>query len=82
MEKMFYMQSILRGYDQDQLAVTGRELLGFSHCELLLLEAGSWGWCQFRNPEEGERPLLEATTKQQQWRCDWTLVCVITIRKV
>jgi hypothetical protein len=42
--------------------------VGFSRCELLLLEAGSWGRGQFRNPEEGEHPLLEAGTKQQQWR--------------
>jgi hypothetical protein len=38
--------------------------------ELLLLEAGSWGQRQFRNPEEGERPPLKAATKQRQWRCD------------
>jgi hypothetical protein len=36
-------------------------LLRFSVCELLLLEAGSWGW-YFRNPEEGERLPLEAVT--------------------
>jgi hypothetical protein len=35
------MQSMLRYYKQDQLAVAVRELLGFSRCELLLLEAGS-----------------------------------------
>jgi hypothetical protein len=60
------MQSILRGYKQDELAVAVRELLGFSHCELLLLEAGSQGRGQFRNPKEGERLMLEAATKQRQ----------------
>jgi hypothetical protein len=39
MEEMFYMWSVPRCYKQDQLAV--QELLGFSHCELLLLEIGS-----------------------------------------
>jgi hypothetical protein len=47
-----------------------RELLWFSHCKLLLLEAGSWGWEQFGNPVEGYRPPLKATTKQRQWRLD------------
>jgi hypothetical protein len=36
------------------------ELLEFSRCGLLLLEAGSWGRGQFGNLEEGERWLLEA----------------------
>jgi hypothetical protein len=34
-----------------------RERLGFSHCELLLWEHGSWGRRQFGNPEEGWKPL-------------------------
>jgi hypothetical protein len=42
-----------------------KELMGFSHGELLLLEAGSWGQGEFRNPEEEERPPLEAATKQR-----------------
>jgi hypothetical protein len=42
---------------QGQL-VTG--LLRFSHFEVLPLERE-----EFRNPEEGERPLLEAATKQR-----------------
>jgi hypothetical protein len=42
------------------------ELLGFSRCELLLLDAVSRGQGQFGNPDEGARPPLEATTKQQQ----------------
>jgi hypothetical protein len=42
-----------------------RELLRFSYCELLLLEAGSSGRGQFGNPEEGERPPLEAAAKQR-----------------
>jgi hypothetical protein len=41
-----------------------KQPLGFS-CELLLWEAGSWGREKFGNPEEGERPPLEAATKQQ-----------------
>jgi hypothetical protein len=36
-----------------------------SRCELLLLETGSWGRGQFGNPEEGERPLLEASAEQR-----------------
>jgi hypothetical protein len=47
-----------------------RELLRFSLCEILLLEVGSWVRGQFGNLEEGERPQLEAATKQQQWRRD------------
>jgi hypothetical protein len=39
-------------HDQLAFAVAVRQLLWHSHCELLLLEAGSWGWGQFRNPEE------------------------------
>jgi hypothetical protein len=38
--------------------------MDFSHCELLLLEAGSSGRGEFRNPEEDEYP-LEAATKQR-----------------
>jgi hypothetical protein len=41
MEEMFSKQSVPRRYNQKHLAVAVRELLGFSHCELLLLEAGS-----------------------------------------
>jgi hypothetical protein len=33
-----------------------------------MLEAGSWGQEQFENPEEVERPPLEAATKQGQLR--------------
>jgi hypothetical protein len=36
----------------------------------LLLEDGSGGRGQFGNPEERERPQLEAGTKQRQWRRD------------
>jgi hypothetical protein len=38
---MFSTRSLPRCYNQDQLAVAVRELLGFSRCELLLLEVGS-----------------------------------------
>jgi hypothetical protein len=51
-----------------------RGLLLFSRCELLLLETGSWGREHFGNSDEGECPLLEAATKQRQWRGDWTFV--------
>jgi hypothetical protein len=68
MEETFSTQSVPGCYNRDQLAVAIRELLGFSRCELLLLEADSWGRGQFGNPEEGERQPLEAATKQRQWR--------------
>jgi hypothetical protein len=41
-----------------------RGLLGFSYCELLQREAGSWDRGQFGNAEEGERPPLEAVTRR------------------
>jgi hypothetical protein len=44
--------------------------MGFSHCEVLLLEAVSWGRGRFGNPEEGDFPLLEPATKQRQWGHD------------
>jgi hypothetical protein len=55
MEEAFYMESVPRFYNQDQLAVSVRELFWFSRYELLLLDVGSWGRGQFGNPEEGER---------------------------
>jgi hypothetical protein len=33
-------------------------------CSCEMWEADSWGRWQFGNPEEGERPPLEAVTKQ------------------
>jgi hypothetical protein len=43
-------------------------------------EAGSWGWGQFRKPEEWEHPLLEVTTKQWLVKTEKTLMCaVITV---
>jgi hypothetical protein len=39
-------------------------MLRYSRCELWLLETGSWGQGQIRNPEEGERPPLEAVTRR------------------
>jgi hypothetical protein len=53
MEEMFSTRSVPSCYNQDQLAVAVRELLGFSRYELWLLEAGSWDWGQFGNQEEG-----------------------------
>jgi hypothetical protein len=41
MEETFSTLSEPMGYKQDELAIEVRELLGFSSCELLLLEASS-----------------------------------------
>jgi hypothetical protein len=60
---VFYIRSVTKCYKQDQLAVAVRGQLLLSQCELLLLEAGSW---QFENPDEGERPPLEAAAKQRE----------------
>jgi hypothetical protein len=35
----------------------------FNRCELLLWEGGIWGRGYLGNPEEGERPPLEAATE-------------------
>jgi hypothetical protein len=48
-----------------------------------LSEAGSWGRAPFGNLEKGDRPPLEAATKQRlvkTWL--WTLACVTVISKV
>jgi hypothetical protein len=45
-------RSVARCYNQDQLALAVRKLVEFSHCELLLLEVGSWGRGQFGNLED------------------------------
>jgi hypothetical protein len=67
----FSVWSVPRSYEQ------ARDLMSYSRCELLLWEAGIWGRGQFGNPEEGERPPLEAGTKQRLVRTSlWTLVCV------
>jgi hypothetical protein len=42
-----------------------RRQLPCSFCELLLLEASTRGLEQSGNPEEGERPPLEAVTRKQ-----------------
>jgi hypothetical protein len=39
-------------------------------------DAGSWGWGQFGNTEEGERPPLEPATKQKLMKTEKTL-CVL-----
>jgi hypothetical protein len=70
MVEMFSTRSVPGCYNQDELAVVVRELLWFRCCELLLLEVGNWGQGQFGLPEEGERPPLEAATKQRQWSRD------------
>jgi hypothetical protein len=41
--KVFSLRSVPRSYRKDKLEVAIRELLRFSRCELLLLQAGSWG---------------------------------------
>jgi hypothetical protein len=78
---VFSTRPVPRCYNQGQLAAMVSELLreplGFSCCDLLLSEVGSWGREPFGNLEEGERPPLEAATKQRlvkTWL--WTLVCV------
>jgi hypothetical protein len=70
MQDMFSTRSVPRCFTKDQLAVAVRKLLGFSCGELLLLEAGIWGREHFGNPQEGERPPLEAASKRRQWRRD------------
>jgi hypothetical protein len=71
--RVFSTRSFQRCYKQGQLAAAVgqsvselvRGLLRFSRYELLLLEAISCR-VQFGNPEEGERPMLEAATQQRQ----------------
>jgi hypothetical protein len=50
------------------------EQLLFNYCELL--QAGNWGRGPFGKPEEGERPLLKAATKQRLGKIEKTL-CVL-----
>jgi hypothetical protein len=66
MAETFSMLSMSRCYNQNQLEVAVREMLEFSRCELLLLEAGSCGRGQFGSPDEGKDPLLQVATKQWQ----------------
>jgi hypothetical protein len=83
MEETFSTLSMLSCYNQDQLAVAIRELLGFSHCVLLLLEDGSWCQGHFGNPEEVEylpwKPL--PSNGSEDVTVD-TSVCVIVSCKV
>jgi hypothetical protein len=56
----------------------------FSHCELLLWEAGSWDWGKFGNPEEGECPLSETATTKWYWRLQdaektWCLIVICEV---
>jgi hypothetical protein len=79
------MRSVPRCYKQDNLAAAVRELLRFGYCELLLLEAGSWGRGPFGNPQEVERSPLEAATKQRLVKTvtDWEhLMCCVVICEV
>jgi hypothetical protein len=41
MGEKFPTRPVPRWYNQDQLALAVRELLGFGHCKLVLLEVGS-----------------------------------------
>jgi hypothetical protein len=61
---VFSTRSVPICYEQDQFAVAVRELLG-SVVEMFLLETGSRGRGPSGNSEEGERPPLEADTKQR-----------------
>jgi hypothetical protein len=57
-----------------------RGLLRFSHCEMLLSGSGGLGRGLFRNPEEVERPPLEAATRQRLVKTrqtEKTYVCVL-----
>jgi hypothetical protein len=61
------------------------ELLRFSRCELLLLEAGSGGRGQSGIPEEEERPPLKAVTRQRLVKtqmAEKTEVCALVNCKV
>jgi hypothetical protein len=49
----------------DSANKTVKKLLELSRCELLLLEAGSWGRRQFGEQEE-RRPLEAVTTERQR----------------
>jgi hypothetical protein len=68
LEAVFSVRSVPILYNEDQLALSAsRETVcrqadswGFQ-----LWAAGSWGRGQFGNPDEGERPPLEAATKQR-----------------
>jgi hypothetical protein len=42
-----------------------------ANSQLRAAETGSWGRGQFGNPEEGERPPLEAATKHRSEDRDW-----------
>jgi hypothetical protein len=46
------------------LAKASSNLTDRSSCSCEKREADSCGWGQFGNPDEGDRPLLEAATKQ------------------
>jgi hypothetical protein len=39
--------------------------------QLWIAEAGSWGWGQFKNLEEGEGLPLAAANKQRSEDCGW-----------
>jgi hypothetical protein len=78
------VRSVPRSYKQNKLRAF-RGLLRFGRCELLLLDAGCWGWEQFENSEQGQCPSLEAATKQLlvMTVTGWgDLVCPIVICEV
>jgi hypothetical protein len=72
---VFAVRYAPRLYNNDQLPLpvspsreSERESAG---TQLRVAEAGSWGREQFGNPDEGERPPLEAATKQRSEVRDW-----------
>jgi hypothetical protein len=76
---VFSTPSVLRCYKQEKSV----ELLRFSRCEAMLWQAGNWG--RDSSTEQGERPPLEAATKQRLSKTvtDWqNLVCRIAICEV
>jgi hypothetical protein len=65
--KLFSVRSVPMLYNEDQLPLpVSRESL-----QAVSWEAGTWGRGQIGNPGEGERPPLEAATKQRSEESDW-----------
>jgi hypothetical protein len=82
---VFSVWSMPRCYKQGKLGAVSQLTAGVQCCELLLWQTDGWGRRQFGNPEEGERPPLEAATKQRLVKTvtDWEdLVCPVVICEV
>jgi hypothetical protein len=68
---VFSVRSVPRLYGEDQLPLQdSRECLQ-ADGQLRVAESGSWARGQLGNPQEGERPTLEAATKQRSEDRDW-----------